>query len=265
MLTQINRRQLKQSPPRIGKQKAQPAPPNPTESFSKASYTEKGISFGKLLASVSALALTAATQSVEAADAISQQAEIELVLSSTRAADTVVDPLLEQKWQTPDQVQGKEGGKLYHYAKGAMAEATAKHVTADSLSPDAPRLTARGVDPNQSSKQYPQGQVGWRLTEPFKECTEFSSDGTCLSTRWESITYKNLSCLYKNETTGETVRVVHRSTNSSDTDQMNRSVCAGHRLVKDSNGFWGPVQTDSRGNTLYVNPLNIVQMEVVSQ
>ena len=265
MLTQLTRHHLRQSPPRVGRQKVQQAPPSPSESFSKAAHSEKGMSLGKLLASVSALALTAATQSVEAADALSQQAEIELVLSSTRAADTAVDPLLGQKWQTPDQVQGKEGGQLYHFAKGAMAQVTAKHVTADSLSPDAPRLTARGVDPNQSSKQYPQGQVGWRLTEPFKECTEFSSDGTCLSTRWESITYKNLSCLYKNETTGETVRVLHRSTDNTDTDQMNRSVCAGHRLVKDSNGFWGPVQTDSRGNTLYVNPLNIVQMEVVSQ
>ena len=224
-----------------------------------------------LLSSVSALALTALPHGAQAAEAALEQQtqtqlqEIDLVLSSTRAADTRVDPRLGEKWKTPDSVMGLDGGKVYHFPEGAMARVTAKHVTADSLGPGAPKLTAYGVDPRQFSKQYPEGQISWSLTEPYKECTAQSADGTCLETRWESITYQNISCLYKNENTGETVRVLHRSTNSRETSNMDRGVCAGHRLVKDANGFYGPVQTNSRGEKLYVNPLNIVEMEVVSQ
>lgn len=273
MLTRLNNLKKFQSPPRLKKAEPEPCSAQPCD-FSGATHRDQGPSLGRIVAAISSLALTAATQSVEAAEAaiaqtqqhtISQQQEIDLVLSSTRAADKRVDPNLGPKWKTPDTAQGQDGGLLYHFPEGAMDNIAAKHVTGDFLGKGAPRLTARGVDPNQFSKKYPEGQVHWQLTEPYKECTSFSTDGNCLETRWSSISYQNISCLYKNEDTGEMVRVLHRSTNTSDTDSMNRGVCAGHRLVKDANGFYNPVQTDSGGNTLYVNPLNIVQMETVSQ
>lgn len=265
---------LRKSPPQRPQRDnpVQPkAPSTDSVDLSSARHSEKSSRLGKLLASVSALALTALPQAAEAAEAVLEQqtqaqlAEIDLVLSSTRAADTRVDPRLGQKWRTPEAVMGLDGGKVYHFPKGTMASVTAKHLTADSIGAGAPKLTAYGVDPNQGTKQYPEGQVSWTLTEPFKECTAKSSEGTCLETRWESISYKNISCTYRNENTGELVRVLHRSTANSDTSRMDRSVCAGHRLVKDSNGFYGPVQTDARGNKLYVNPLNIVEMEVLQK
>lgn len=236
-----------------------------------ASAKEDKPSLGKLLTSVSMLALTLAPQVSQAAETVMSQEtqaqlqEIDLVLSSTRAADTRVDPRLGEKWKTPDTVQGKDGGKVYHYAKDSMDRATAKSVTADYLPPGAPRLTARGVDPNQTTKQYPDGQKGWSLTEPYKECTANAPDGTCTETRWSGIQYTNLSCVYQDEATGEMVRVMHRSTSNKNTDAMNKSVCAGHRLVKDSNDMWGPVQTNSAGETLYVNPMHIIEMEVLGK
>ncbi len=273
MLTTLRPQSKFQSPPARRDSKPGPVESKPETSHSvdlfQANCSPSKPGLGRLLASASALALSVGSQTAQAAETVLEQQalaeaqEIDLVLSSTRAADTVVDPLLGKKWTTPDTLMGKDGGKKFHFAEGAMERVTAKHVTSEKLPPGAPRLTARGVDPNQSSKRYPEGQLGWRLTEPFKECTSMAGDGTCLETEWNAITYQNLSCLYTNESTGEVVRVLHRSTANNNTSQMDRSVCAGHRLVKDSQGFYGPVQTDESGKTLYVNPLVIVSMETV--
>lgn len=225
---------------------------------------QKGLGLG--LALVGAVSLLAsAPQAAQAAEQVARFSDIELVLSTHRQAVKPTDPLLEQKFTTPDTTQGNNGGERYHYVDGAMDYIAARHLTAEQLPPGAPRLTARRVDKNQSSKRYPDGGKGHLLSEPFKECTQFAPDGTCAKAEWNSIQYINLSCLYENEATGELVRVLHRSTMSNGTSAMDRSVCAGHRLVQESKWSIQPHQTDSSGKTLYVNPLHIVEMEVVNQ
>lgn len=209
--------------------------------------------------------LIAAPEAAHAAEQVAAKfSDIELVLSSHRAVAQQTDPLLEQKILTPDTTLGNEGGERYHFPEGAMDYFGARHLTADQLPANAPRLTARRVDKNQTSKRYPDGGKFHMLTEPFKECTQFAPDGTCAKAEWNSIRYVNLSCLYENEATGETVRVLHRSTMHNDTSSMDASVCAGHRLVKESKWSMQPYQTDVSGKTLYVNPLHIVEMEVVN-
>lgn len=235
-----------------------------------ASRPSGGPGLGTVLAAAASLALTLAPQAQGAEAAIEQTVQqpmddIELVLASTRSVATQTDPLLAEKYATPDPVGGK-GGVRYHYPAGAMGTAFNKSVTAEFLGPGSPRLTAARLDPNQSSKLYPEGQAIHQLTEPFKECTKSNPDGSCAEAKWESVSYKNISCLYENEATGETVRVLHRSTHTSKTDAMNRGVCAGHILKKGPGKWpqWDPVQHDAQGRKLYVNPAVIVQMEVVN-
>ncbi len=224
----------------------------------------KGPGLGLALAATASL-IASAPQAAHAAEQVAAKfSDIEIVLSSHRSVAQQTDPLLEQKILTPDTTQGNEAGERYHFAEGAMDYFAARHLTAEQLPANAPRLTARRVDKNQGSKKYPDGGQVHMLTEPFKECTEFAPDGTCSKAEWNMIQYVNLSCLYENEATGETVRVLHRSTMSNDTNQMDRKVCAGHRLVKESKWSIQPHQTDRSGKTLYVNPLHIVEMEVVS-
>ncbi len=189
--------------------------------------------------------------------------DIDIVLMSTRAAARDTDPLLEQKLRTPDETHVQPGGIRYHYQDGAMDVFAKRSVTAEFLAPGAPRLHAGRVDPNQFSKKYPDGNLNHLLSEPFKECTQFAPDGACVKAEWNSIQYRNLSCVYENEATGETVRVLHRSVSDNSTSQMDLGVCAGHRLVKQDKWTVQPMQTDSQGNKLYVNPLHVISMEVV--
>ena len=237
--------------------------PQETVCLSSAAERSKGPGIGTLLASVSALAITLAPQATQAAE--QAFSDIELVLGTHRSSVQNTDPLLDHKWQTPDQTQGNNGGERYHFEAGVMDRVAARHLTADQLPEGAPRLTARGVDPNQSSKVYLEAGKGHMLSEPFKECTQFASDGSCTEAKWDIVQYVNLSCVYKDESTGELMRVLHRSTSTNETKPMDRSVCAGHRLIKENKWSYQPLQTDPAGNTLYLNPLHIIKMEPVQK
>ncbi|MHB2018771.1 MAG: hypothetical protein ACYCW6_17620 [Candidatus Xenobia bacterium] len=139
-------------------------------------------------------------------------------------------------------------------------------VTADQLAPGAPRYTARGVDPQQSSKQYqsdpmapiPDGKMFW-------QCMTLTPDGVCHSGRPNEIRHVLLSCLYRNEVDGKLYRVLQRSTYDMTTPLMQRMVCGGHRLVYDSSSLtYMPVQTDAQGRSLYLNPDHVVHAEPVT-
>jgi hypothetical protein len=155
-----------------------------------------------------------------------------------------------------------QGANAYHLTTRELEAKVSGSLTADQLPPGSPRFTAAKFDPVQASKLYPEGQVAHLMTGGIKECTDTDWAGECQKTRDNLILYKHISCKYRNEETGEKVRILQRSPFHMRTPEMEKSVCGGHRLVKDEWGYQ-PVQTDSQGQTLYLNPSYIVKVQVV--
>lgn len=145
----------------------------------------------------------------------------------------------------------------YHLSSANLEVLTRTSLTADQLAPDAPHLTARGVDPSQASKTYPYGPNITVLSQSFVECTATDYLGNCRQTAENLIVAKTVECNYQDEKTGESVRVLQYAPFHMRTPQMDIGVCGGHRLVPDE---WGaaPAQTDAAGHTLYLNPAHII-------
>lgn len=157
-----------------------------------------------------------------------------------------------------------EGEHAYHFTSRDVDVLTKTTLTQAELGTSSQRYTPVGVDSGQTSKRYPEGQVLHQMTELFQECTRMDYQGNCQETRANIIQYKHISCLYRDETTGQTVRILQRSPSHVGTSAMNRFVCGGHKLKA---GKWGPepVQTDYHGNPLYLNPFQIVDVQPVQK
>lgn len=95
----------------------------------------------------------------------------------------------------------------------------------------------------------------------FRYCVSMHpSNSTCAAALPNQISYKLLSCQYKNAE-GKVETVLHRSYEHQYTSNMQRGVCGGNRLESQRvDGFtqWGPVQVSPEGAPLYLNPGNII-------
>ena len=186
-------------------------------------------------------------------------------------APKAADPAPQVSIERPDVIQEfpvhGAGEMQYNFSSRDVEILSRNSVTADQLAPDAPHLTALGVDSYQGTKTYPEGADSFHmLTGGFKECTDMSSEGQCREVKDNFIGYKHLSCTYKDEATGEKVRVLQRSTVHMRTPEMDKYVCGGHRLEHDAEwNTYSPKQTDKMGNPLYLNPANIVEMTPIPQ
>jgi hypothetical protein len=151
--------------------------------------------------------------------------------------------------------------------------ATRNTLTASELPAGARRFTAHGVDTNQSSKRY-HDPVTLEVDEQhsgkkanvggtFGECTSLRSDGTtCNTAKQNQISYTPLSCVYRDEADGQLYRVTHKSLEHRYTRPMDRMVCGGHELrynVQEMAHY--PSQTTPGGETLYLNPANIIEVQ----
>ncbi|MBS2037616.1 hypothetical protein JST97_21695 [bacterium] len=95
----------------------------------------------------------------------------------------------------------------------------------------------------------------------FRYCVAMNSaNSTCASALSNQISYKLLSCQYRNAQ-GKLETVLHRSYEHQYTHNMQRGVCGGNRLESQMvDGFnqWLPVQVSPGGAPLYLNPAHIV-------
>lgn len=159
----------------------------------------------------------------------------------------------------------REGELTYNYTSAEVEAMTRTSVTADQLKPGEPRLTAQGVDAYQGTKTYPEGADTWHIySSGFKECTDMDYFGNCQKVDDNFLFYKHVECTYRDEASGEKVRVLQRSPAHMRTKEMDKYVCGGHRLEHDPEwNTYTPKQTDFYGQTLYLNPAHIVEITPV--
>lgn len=183
-----------------------------------------------------------------------------------------VRPAAQQSSTPQSTTRPASSGPRWDLLTSQVEAATRNSVTADELGPQDRRFTALGVDSNQGSKWYHQpgtlevdnNHTGRRVHEGdvFRECVRQNRDETACSTaKPNQISYTPLSCLYQDEADGQVYRVVHKSLEHRYTRAMDRMVCGGHQLNYNSQDMtYTPSQTNQAGETLYLNPNNILSI-----
>lgn len=147
----------------------------------------------------------------------------------------------------------------------------------------APRFTALGVDSSQSSKVYFDadlkpvefGHGSLKSGKFFTRPTRMNGRGAGIT---DNITQYHLSCVYRltQPATVDGVKLepgVYRlismdPASNVATPSMQRSVCPGHTLVPSGSGISGdyvPRQQTKEGETLHVNPDDIVQIWTLTE
>lgn len=146
----------------------------------------------------------------------------------------------------------QQSGKRYYHPdleKEISQAREAGTLTAQSLAELMSRYESRD-----GGRNVPQGTS-------FRYCVSMNaSKSTCSAALSNQISYKLLSCQYKN-LEGKIETVLHRSYEHQYTHNMQRGVCGGNRLESQMvDGFtqWGPVQVNAEGSPLYLNPGNII-------
>ena len=126
---------------------------------------------------------------------------------------------------------------------------------------EAGTLTPQVLAELMSQHESRDGGSNVSLGTSFRYCVAMNaSNSTCSASLSNQISYKLLSCQYKNAE-GKIDTVLHRSYEHQYTHNMQRGVCGGHRLESSMvDGFsqWGPVQVSADGVPLYLNPGNII-------
>ncbi len=126
---------------------------------------------------------------------------------------------------------------------------------------EAGTLTPQSLAELMSRHESRDGGRNVPLGTSFRYCVSMnSSKSTCTAALSNQISYKLLSCQYKNAD-GKIDTVLHRSYEHQYTQSMQRGVCGGNRLesrMVDGFSQWGPVQVSPEGAPLYLNPGNII-------
>lgn len=171
-------------------------------------------------------------------------------------------------------------GSLLVFEESYIAPLVNRDLTAAQLPEGAPRFTSAGGDTSQMSKVYIDATMGEadfgemalkhgnHLTRP----TRMRGQGAGIS---DQIGQHHLSCIYRLESDavvggvqlkgGQLYRVTVMDPHSrAVTRDMDRAVCPSNRLVRpaDAPTPWdiAVVQTNDQGDTLYVNPADILQV-----
>lgn len=181
-----------------------------------------------------------------------------------------------QDYNGPVEIVQQDGrptkGVKYDYTRAEVEAAVRNTVTADDLTSEDFRFTAKGVDDSQLSKEYHEPDTLETRQEGHKTikhknrsmmCAKEKND-KCRSKFPVETQHSVLSCVYRNEADGQLYRVVQRSESYSQTKAMKRNVCGGHDL-RITDGVWTPHQESKDGDTLYVNPDNIVQVRTLTE
>ena len=172
------------------------------------------------------------------------------------------------------QVQVRKGVR-YDQTELQVLERTRNTVTAEQIPDGQPHFTAWEVDPNQASKHYHNPSTleldsqhsGRTLPEGerFMQCGKQRDDGSCQNVKPNQIRYSVLSCIYQKQEDGQLYRVTHKSYQHNYTHAMQRNVCGGHELhYSNENMTYSPQQVNQQGDQLFLNPANILRIELVN-
>ena len=146
----------------------------------------------------------------------------------------------------------QQSGKRYYHPDLEKEISQARE--AGTLTPQSLAELMSRYESRDGGRNAPQGTS-------FRYCVSMNaSKSTCTAALTNQISYKLLSCQYKN-VEGKIETVLHRSYEHQYTHNMQRGVCGGNRLEsKMVDGFsqWGPVQVNAEGAPLYLNPGNII-------
>ena len=168
------------------------------------------------------------------------------------AANSVTQDQLKPGQPAYRPADTQQSGKRYY--KPELEQAIANARQSGTLTP---KLLAELMTRHESHDGGP--NINWG--SGFRYCVAMNSSNLkCASALPNQISYKLLSCQYKNAD-GKVETVLHRSYQHQYTNSMQRGVCGGNRLEsKMVDGFsqWGPVQTSPSGAALYLNPGNII-------